>query len=147
MGSLITGNVIGECMVDDVPDEVRHSRLAAPDSIMVELVMKGAPGMFEAKGSDVSEIFPQPRAAQDAALRRYDGTKLVPWRSPDFTREDTLTGKPRDLSKCAVRERARKSARGTTPFLVIGSPPCTIPSSLQNWSKSNKDKAEFEKAM
>ena len=123
--------MIGECIVDDVPDEVLHRRLVVPDNLRVEFVMKVALKMLEAKGSDVSEIFSQPRVAQEAALRDYDGVKLVPGWSLDLTREDPLTGEPWDLSKCAVRDRVRKMVRETTPFLVIGSPPCTMFPSLQ----------------
>ena len=51
------------------------------------------------------------------------------------------------MSKCAVRERVSKMVRETTPFLVIGSPPCTMFSSLQNLSKKKKNKAKFYTAM
>ena len=145
--SLSTGKVLDECVVDDVPDEILHRRLAMPDNIRVELIMKGATKMFEVKGADVSEIFSQPRVAQEAALRSYDGTKLIPGWSLDLTREDPLTGGPWDLSKCAVRERVRKMVRETAPFLVIGSPPCTMFSSLQNLSKGRRNKADFDRKM
>ena len=47
--SLSAGKVIDECIVNDVPDEVLHRRLMVPDNLRVELVMKGALKMFEAK--------------------------------------------------------------------------------------------------
>ena len=123
--------------MDNVPDDILHRRLMVPDNLRIELVMKGALKMFEAKGSDVSEIFSQPRVAQEAALRDYDGVRLTPGWSLDLTREDPLTGEPWDLSKCAVRERVRKLVRETAPFLVIGSPPCTMFSTLQNFPRTN----------
>ena len=51
------------------------------------------------------------------------------------------------MSKCAVRARVRKMVRETAPFLVIGSPPCTMFSSLQNLSKRRRNKAEFDRKM
>ena len=106
--SLSTGKVIDDSIVDDVPDEVLHRRLAMPDNLRVELIMKGALKMFEAKGSDVAEIFSQPRVTQEAALRSYDGVRLTPGWSLDLTRDDPLAGKPWDLAKSAVRERVGK---------------------------------------
>jgi hypothetical protein len=145
--SLSSGKILDECIIDDVPDEILHRRLALPENIRVELIMKGALKMFEAKGSDGPEIFSQPRVAQEAALRDYGGVKLVPGWGLDLTREDPLTGEPWDLSKCAVRERVMKLARETAPFLVIGSPPCTMFSTLQNLSKKQRNKVAFDKAM
>jgi len=145
--SLSTGKVIDDCILDDVPDEVLHRRLIVPDNLRVELIMKGALKMFEAKGSDVAEIFSQPRVTQEAALRSYDGVRLTPGWSLDLTRDDPLTGKPWDLAKSAVRERVREMVRETAPFLVIGSPPCTMFSSLQNLSKNRRCEVEFKKAM
>ena len=83
-----TGKVIDECVVDDVPDAILHRRLAMPDNIRADLTMKCATKMFEVKGADVSEIFSQPCIAQEAALRSYDGTTLVPGWGLDLTRED-----------------------------------------------------------
>ncbi len=103
--------------------------------------------MFEVKGADVSDIFSQPRVAQDAALRSYDGTKLIPGWSSDLTRGDPLTEEPWDLSKCAARARVRTIVRETAPSFVIGSPPCTMFPSLQNLSKGNRNKARFDKEM
>ena len=114
--SLSTGKVTDDCIVDDVPDEVLHRRLIMPDNLRVELIMKDAVKMFEVKGSDVAEIFSQPRVAQEAALRSYDGVRLTPGWSLDLTRDDPLTGKPWDLAKSAVRERVRKMVRETAPF-------------------------------
>ena len=107
--------------------------------------MKGALKMYEMNGSDISELLSQPRVTQEAAPRSYDGVRLVPGWSLDLTREDPLTGKPWDLAQHAVRERVRKMVRDTAPFLIIGSPPCTMFSSLQKLSKKRRDKAKFNK--
>ena len=87
----------------------------------------------------MAELFSQPRIVQEAAVRDYDGLKLLPGWSLDLTREDPATGQAWDLSKHAVRERVRKLVRTTKPFLLIGSPPCTAFSSLQNLSKNKRD--------
>ncbi|MBN71658.1 MAG: hypothetical protein CME32_20555 [Gimesia sp.] len=143
--SLTTGKVVDDCIVDETNDTVLNRRLRFPDDLRIELTMKGAIKMFERKGADVSELFSQPRIAQEAAIREYDGMKLVPGWSLDLTRTDPTTNKPWDLSKPEVRTRVRKLVKDTKPFVVIGSPPCTMFTSLQNLSKNRRDKAKFER--
>ena len=145
--SLTTGKVVDDCVVDDTTDEVMHRFLRTPDDLRVELIMKGALRMFERKGPDVSEIFSQPRIAQEAAMREYSGVQLKPGWSLDLTRRDPMTNRPWDLSKHEVRERVRKLVRSTKPFMLIGSPPCTMFSSLQNLSKNRRDQKEYEKKL
>ena len=145
--SLKTGRVIDDCLVDDVPDSVLHRPLREPEDIRVELIMHGATRMFETKGVDIAEIFSQPRVAQEAALRNYDGVRLTPGWSLDLTRNDPSTEKPWDFTKREARERARQLVRTTEPLLVIGSPPCTMFSPLQNLNKNKWDAEEHKKAM
>ena len=145
--SLATGMVIDDCVLDDTPDDVLNRRLPYPMDVRVELIMRGALKMFEVKGADISEIFSQPRVAQEAAVRRYGGLDLKPGWSLDLTREDPMTGEPWDLGKHAVRERVRKLVRDTKPFMVIGSPPCTMFCSLQNLNKNKRNEQEFEKRL
>ena len=124
--NLKTGHVIDECVIDDVPDAILHRPLAQPTDIRVELIMKGALKMFETKNVDVAEVFSPPRVAQEAVMSSYDGARLTPGWSLDLTREDPLTGQPWDLGKKEVRQRVRRLVRDTAPFLLIGSPPCTM---------------------
>ena len=140
--SLTTGKVVDDCVVDDTTDEVMHRFLRTPDDLRVELIMKGALRMFERKGPDVSEIFSQPRITQEAAMQEHCGVRLRPGWSLDLTRHDPLTNRPWDLSKHGVRERVRKLVRRTKPFMLIGSPPCTMFSSLQSLSKDKRDQKD-----
>ena len=145
-----TGKIIDECIPDEVPDAALHRWMTKPEDIRVELVMKDAAKMFEKVGPDVSEIFSQPRVAQEAVIGSYDGVRLSPGWSLDLTRNDPLTGEPWDLSKRKVRERVRDLIRTTQPSLIIGSPPCTMFTMLQNlsekWRREDTNKqAEFDR--
>ena len=145
--SLSTGKIIDDCIVEDTSDEVLSRWIPGGDDIRVELVLHGAMKMYEAKGADISEVFSQPRIAQEAAMKEYGGVRLVPGWSLDLTRDDPSTGQPWDLSKHAVRERVRKLVRDTKPLMLIGSPPCTMFSLLQGLSKNKRDPVKFEKEM
>ena len=145
--SLSTGNVIDDCVVGDTPDTVLNRRLRFPDDVRIELTMKGALKMFERQGTDIAEIFSQPRITQEAAVRDYDGIRLIPGWSLDLTREDPKTGRPWDLSSHAVRQRVRKMVKETKPFMVIGSPPCTMFSTMQNMNKGKIGKERFDKML
>ena len=140
--SLSTGKVIDDCIIDNTKDSELNRRLNVPDDIRVELTMKGALHMYGAGDNDVSEIFSQPRIAQEAAVRTYGGMKIEPGWSLDLTREDPATGKRWDLNKREVRERVRELIRITDPFIVIGSPPCTICCALQNLSRDKRNQRE-----
>ena len=144
---LRTGRVLDECVVDDTPDSMLHRHLMVPTDIRVEVEMHDALKMFEAKNADVAEVYSQPRIVQEAGLTSYDGVRLVPGWSLDLTREDPLTGEPWDLAKCAVRNRVRELVRKTKPLLLIGSPPCTLFSSLQNPTKGKRDRRKYEKEL
>ena len=88
--------------------------------------------MYEMVGADVSEIYSQPRVAQEAAVRTHGGVQLIPGWSLDLTRDDPTTGLPWDLSKLSVQERVRKLVRSTKPLLLIGSPMYTAFSAWQS---------------
>ena len=145
--SLSTGKVIDDCIIEDTPDEVLNRYLRQPDDLRVELTMRGALKMFEDKNADISEIYSQPRIAQEAALRRHGGMVLRPGWSLDLTREDPATGKAWDLSRREVRERVRQLVRDTRPFIVIGSPPCTMFCGLQNLRNGKRDEDLFQKKL
>ena len=145
--SLRTGKIIDDCIIDDVPDSVLHRRMQAPESIRVELTMMGAVEMFKQKGIDVAEVYSRPRIVQEAALRSYDGTRLTPGWSLDLTMEDPSTGRAWDLSDPKVQARVKKLVVDTKPFLLIGSPPCTMFSSLQGLSKNKRNAKKWNEAM
>ena len=142
--SLSTGRVIDDRIVDDTSDLVLNRWLDHPDDIRVELTMKGALNMFTKKGPDVSEVYSQPRVTQAAAEFDKDGMKLKPGWSLDLTRADPATGKAWDLSRPEVQARAMKLLITTKPLFLIGSPPCTAFSPLQNLSKGKRDPAIVE---
>lgn len=145
--SLSTGKVIDDCVIDDVADEVLHRRLRRPDDVRVELVMKGAMAMYKRKGADVAEVYSQPRIAQEATARSYDGTRLVPGWSLDLTREDPETGRPWNLADKKVQRKVQAMVRETEPFMLIGSPPCTMFSTLMNLNKGQMKEEEYKRMM
>ena len=112
--SLSSGNIIDDCFPEDVPDELLHRELRVPDDIRVEFVMKDALQMYTRKGADVSEVYSQPRVAQEASLRTHTGQKLQPGWSLDLTRLNPSTGDPWDLSCPKVQSRAIKMLHETS---------------------------------
>ena len=143
--SMTTGRVLDDCITDEVSDEKLHRALKQPDNIRVELVMKGALKMFNVVGPDVSETFSQPRVAQEAGVQKQ--FKIRPGWSLDLTLDDPMTGLPWDLSKRNVRERVLRLVQETKPFMLIGSPPCTAFSSLQNLRRQGRDPARMAKEL
>ena len=75
--SFTTGKIIDDCVVKDTPSRILHRRMKDADDIRVELIMEGALKMYEEICADVSEVYSQPRIAQEAALRTY-GIELGP---------------------------------------------------------------------
>ena len=143
--SLSTGKMLDDCLVDQTQDEELHRQLKSPDDVRVELTMKDALKMYEVKGADVSEIYSQPRIVQQAAVDKNLG--LTPGFSVDLTMNDPMTGKQWDLSRRDVRARVKTLVNDTKPFILIGSPPCTMFSSLQNLRKSKRNQAEFQRKL
>ena len=137
--SLSTGKIIDECDVDDVNDERLHRRLPEADDIRVELTLKGALKLFERKGPDIAEIYSQPRICQEVDGRSFGGDSLSPGWSLDLTTKDPATGQRWDLSQPSVQSRVRKLVRDTQPYCIIGSPPCTPFSPLQEISRQKRD--------
>ena len=138
---LETGRVIDDCVVEDTPDEVLFRELPKEMNIRVELVLKDAISMYQRQGADVVEVFSQPRIAQEAAMRSYGGTNLNPGWSLDLTRYDPKTGKAWDLSDKKVQSRVVKMVMEGKPLFLIGSPPCTAMSVMQNINKERRDPA------
>ena len=145
--SLSTGNIIDDCIVSNTKESALNRRLNTPDDIIIELTMKGALKMYGIEDNDVSEIFSPPRIAQEAAIRQYGGMTIKPGWSLDLTREDLATGQRWDLNKRDVRQRVRELIRTTDPFIVIGSPPCTMFRALRNLSRSKRNEQEFQEKM
>ena len=137
--SLTSGKLLHECDVNDVTDEELNKQLPAPDNIRVELTLRNALKLFERRGPDVAEIFSQPRVCQEVGGRRFQGEELRPGWSLDLTMNDPKTGKPWDLSQSSVQSRVRKLVRSTKPYCLIGSPPCTPFSPLQEISRAKRD--------
>ena len=132
--SLSTGKLIDECKVEDISESKLHRELPVPDDIRVELVLKQAEKLFERRGPDVAEIHSQPRVCQEAGEAH-----LTPGWSLDLTMKDPATGKAWDLSVPSVQSRVKKLVRDTKPYCIIGSPPCTPFSPLQEISRSKRD--------
>ena len=135
---LRTGKVLHDCSPDNTHDAELEKDLPSPTDIRVELTLKKAPEMFRRLNSDVAEVFSPPRIAQEAGLRKYGGKVLRPGWSLDLTMREQGTGKAWDFSKEEMRKKAMKLARESKPFLVIGSPPCTAFSKLQNLNANRK---------
>ena len=143
--NLETGRMIDDCVVDDTPDGILHRELPEEMNIRVELVLKDAISMYQRKGADVVEVFSQPRVAQEAAMRSYSGTQLIPGWSLDLTRFDPKTGKVWDLSDKKVQSRVVKMVMEGRPLFLIGSPPCTAMSQMQNINKERRDPETVKK--
>ena len=79
-----------------------HRWMIKPEDSRVEFVMKNAAKLVERVGPDVSEIFPQPRVAQEAVIGSYDGVRLNPGWSPNLTRDDPTIGKPWNINRCII---------------------------------------------
>ena len=139
--SLTTGKMLGDCCIDDTHDDDLHRLLPTPDDIRVEVTLRNAIELFERKGPDVAEIFSQPRVCMEADRRSFDGDRLRPGWSLDLTMNDPKTGRAWDLADATVQSRVRKLIRSTKPFCVVGSPPCTPFSRLQEISRARRDPA------
>ena len=135
--SLSTGKVVDDCIPDDVPDEILHREMKCTDAIRVELVMKDPSSMYRRFGADVSEIYSQPRIAQEAAVHSFQGQKLQRGRSLDLTRNDPKTGEPWDLGCKKVQCRVRMMVMQNQQCYLIGSPPCA-PLVLHNCNSASR---------
>ena len=137
--SFSTSRVLDDCETDNVSDDKLNRDIGQADDIRVELTLKNALKLFERKGPVVVEMFSQPRLCQEIAGRSFGGITLRPGFSLDLTMDDPATGQPWDLSKTAVQTRVSKVVRDVKPFCVVGSPPCTAFSSLQETSRAKRD--------
>ena len=79
--------------------------------------------------------------AQAAAEFDAGDMKLQPGFSLDLTRADPTTGQAWDLPKPQVQRRVTELVQETRPLFLIGFPPCTAFSALQNLSKSTRGPA------
>ena len=138
--SLTTGKIIDECDIENTPDEQLYRELERPDNLRVEVTLKGAEKLFMRHGPDIVEVFSQPRVCQEMDKRLFGGQALKPGWSLDLTNKDPATGRAWDLSRPEVQSRVRKLVRDTEPYCVIGSPPCTAFSPLQELGRAKRDK-------
>ena len=83
----------------------------------------------------VSEIYSPPRITAELRKKRYKW--LVPGLALDLTINDPEDNKPWDFSVSAKRKRARLLLQDQRPYLLIGSPMCTMCSSWSslNWAR------------
>ena len=135
---LKTGKMLDECIMDDTPDDCLHRKLDMVTDIRVEVEVKGSLDIFKSIGSDIVELYSQPRVAQEATAKRREGVDLIPGWSFDLTKADPQTGKPWDLSNEKIQSRVKKIIAENRPLFVIGSPPCTPFSVLQNINKGRR---------
>ena len=103
-------------------------------NLRTELVYKGP-------APDVFEVYSPPRIAEVAAK-----LGLKPGASLDLTvtRKD---GEHWDFSRKRHRDEATQMIVSSEPFCLIGSPPCTMFSILQNGNKHRFTKAEWKEKM
>ena len=141
---LRTGKVIDQCIVDDMTDEELNRKLPVPTDIRVEVEVRGAMDLFRKVGGDIVEVYSQPRISQVASVRDYGGNKVTTGWSFDLTRANPKTGLPWDLSLETNQREVLKVVRESKPLFVIGSPPCTPFSILQNISKHRRDPKVIE---
>ena len=80
-------------------------------------------------------------------MKAYGGTRLKPGWSLDLTRNDPKTGEPWDLSDPKVQSRVKRLIIEGKPLFLIGSPPCTAFSSMQNLNKGKRDEKTVEKEL
>ena len=113
--------------------------LKVVDNIRVEITLKQATKLYERVGPDVAEIYSQPRVCQEVDGRKFGGDTLRPGWSLDLTNKDPKTGKAWDLSRPDVQSRVRALVRSSQPYCVIGSPPCTPFSPLQEIGRAKRD--------
>ena len=122
-----------------MPDNELSRHLNSAQDIKVELTLRDALKLYQVQGPDVCEIFSQPTICAEAPVKAYRGQELVPGWSLDLTMNDPQTGQPWDLSMLSVQNRLRKLVASGKPFVLIGSPPCTAFSPLQNISRHKRD--------
>ena len=120
-------------------DKELHRPLIVPTDLRIELHMKNAEEMYRRHGPDVAEIYSQPRVAAEAAVMKFGKRSIKPGWSLDITMPDPEDGMPWDLSKECKRRRLRELINTTEPYFLIGSPPCTPFSNLQNLNAKRRD--------
>ena len=130
--NVATGRIIDECRPEDTPDVILMRPLATPTTIRVELTLKSTAQYFKRRKDDVVEMYSPPRIVQEVGLRQYGGVRLKPGWSLDLTLNDPVTKQAWDFTKSSCRQRAWEMVQSGEPFMLIGSPPCTAFSSLQN---------------
>ena len=147
--SLSTGKLIDECEdIEEVPDKWLNRELPYPDNVKIELTLRNAEAEYKKKNPDIAEIYSQPRICSEAAGQLYQGIALKPGWSLDLTMKNPETNELWDLADRRTQDRVLRLVRETQPFCVVGSPPCTPFSQIQNINKRRRSpeiiKKEFE---
>ena len=139
--------MLDECVIEDIKDSWPNKELPEYTDIRIEVTLKKAAAMFERRGPDVCEVFSQPRVCHEAEGMDKETDVLTPGWSLDLTTVDPLNGRPWDLSVPTVQSRVRKLVRDTRPFCIVGSPPCTAFSPLQEISRAKRDPKKMLKEL
>ena len=109
--------------------------------------MNDAIKSYENHFADIAEIYSRPRVTAAAGAKTYGKIRLVPGWSLDLTMTNPRTGQAWDLSDAATQNEVRSLVRRYKPYLIIGSPPCTAFSLLQNLSKHKRSKDVVDREM
>ena len=109
-----------------------------PDDIRTELTLKNAEAPYKRKGPDVVEVYSRPRLCQEASSQKFSGVTMRPGWSLDFTMPDPTTGEQWDLADVKVQSRVVKLIKESDLFCIVGSPPCTPFSRLQELNKGKR---------
>ena len=88
----------------------------------------------------IAEIYSPPRIAEHAAPHG-----MRPGWSLDLSTMDPFDGKPWDFRSAAKRRRAEELLNATKPWLLVGGPPCTDYSVMQNMNWGKMSPAERER--
>ena len=141
------GMLVGKVSMDELtpPDLVDVVSLApegvlAEATTLMELLMVHGVEADVAKAK-VSELYSPPRVTKE--LAKTHSMTLVPGSTFDMIADSS--GKTWDFRRAEDRARARKQIAEEKPYLVIGSPPCTNFSRLQNLNRYKVGEEELDR--
>lgn len=102
------------------------------------LLVQGAPK--DTAEQKVSELFSLPRIT--AEIRRVPNLMLDGGSTNDLMSDKN--GKCWDFRRAADRQRVRTEIQSKKPYMVIGSPPCAVVSSLMTFNKNRMGKKRYD---
>ena len=71
---------------------------------------------------------------REEALRRNQPNRRGEKRNADLTTKDPETGLPWNLADKSIQRKVKQLIKDTEPYCIVGSPPCTAFSPLQELS-------------